>query len=368
MAAAGLSELEQEFYKDIIEGNGGGDEDKEKQNQQDDDAAKAAQELADKQAANAKLIEEQEAANQSKIADELAKKEEEERKVKEAQTAIQTKSNKKYVSIDDEKSIYEMLDKKYRPDRMKPEEKALAFIAKENPGLEDDELMFIASSEYGIGVTKPDEAELTDEQVIALKKQDIARKQLFLKADNYFKDEASKIELNAVDPIEDNEEFKTYRQQQAEQAQRQAEQEQNLQNTIQQITKATNSISELSVPTEIDIDDRKFAVDVKFKVDADKQKQLIDYSKRYSPTDAEIAQFTDTEGKFDFKSYQAELANRLFYKDIVKAALRQGLSQDREAFIEKELKNSTLRNNDVSETVDKPFDFVSYYYDNYAGK
>ena len=332
MAVAGLTELEQEFYKDLL--------------------VEPTPEVAVEEPTPEPetVVEPEPEPEPTPVAEPVV------------ETVVPEYSGKKYIPLENEKEVYETLSKKYRYENMKPEEKALAFIAKENPGLDEDEILFIASSEYGIGVAKPDMDDLTDEQVVALRKQDIARKQLLNKADSYFNEEASKITLNGIDPLEDNEDFKSFRQQRTEQERIKLEQQRNYENTIKEVTNAVKSISELKVPAEIDIDDRKFAVDVTFKMDAEKQQKVIDYSKRYSPSDDEVKQFTDaTTGKFDWKGYHSELANRLFYKEIAKAGLRQGLSQDREHFIEKELKNSTLRNNDVSQTVQKDFDIVDVW-------
>lgn len=269
------------------------------------------------------------------------------------------KSNKKYIPLDDEKAIYETLDRKYRYERMKPEEKALAFIAKENPGLDDDELMFIASSEYGIGVEKPDESVLTDEQIINLKKQDIARKQLLHKADAFFKEETSKITLEAIDPLETDEGFKTYQTERQAQAAKVEQERRNLQNTIQQIETAAKVISEIKEPIEIDLDESKLTFEVNFKLDEKKQKQLVEKTKQYIPSEAEVSAYTDpTTGKFDFKGYMEYLTPMFFAKEMKMAAIKQAIAQDREQFVEGTLKNSTLRNNDVSKVVTKDFDVV----------
>jgi hypothetical protein len=65
-----------------------------------------------------------------------------------------------------------------------------------------------------------------------------------------------------------------------------------------------------------------------------------------------MKQFTDTQtGKFDYKGYLASLAPTVFAKQLLAAGIRQALHQDRQKFVEGELKNSTLRNNDVSNIV-----------------
>ena len=278
------------------------------------------------------------------------------------ETVVPEYKSKKYIPVDDEKALYESLDKKYNHERMKPEEKALAFIKQQNPELDDNEILFIAANEYGIGVDKPDEADLTDAQVLELKKQDISRKKLLSQADNYFKEEAGKIELPGADPLELDPDYKSYKEETTKQTQARVAQEQQLQNTIKQIDKNVKEISDLKEAIEIDIDDSKFAIDVNFKLDDKKQKQLADYVKQYIPSDAEVAAFTDTDtGKFDWKGYMSTQATKVFAKDMIKAAVRQALSADRDAFRENHLKNSTLRNNDVSTQVTKDFDIVDVW-------
>src|SRR6202000_1223188 len=118
--------------------------------------------------------------------------EEEQNKVK---TADVEYKSKKYVPIEDEEKLAELLDKKYGYKKMKPEEKALAFIKNQNPELDDNEILFIAANDYGLGVENPDESLLTDAQVLELKKQDIARKKLFGQADSYFAEQAASARL-----------------------------------------------------------------------------------------------------------------------------------------------------------------------------
>lgn len=344
-----LNEVEQEYYADLL-----------KEETETTDTTVKTEELENKQddtAVKDEIKSDEVKLDKAKEEEEVKTDQDEIKKVETAEPEY--KASKKYIPIDDEKTIYDTLDRKYRYDRMKPEEKALAFIAKENPGLDDDELLFIASSEYGIGVEKPDEKDLTDEQMISLKKQDIARKQLLNKADTFFKEEAGKIQLEGIDPLETDEGFKTYQTERQAQVAKQKEQETLYNQTIQEFKTATKNLSEIKTAIEIDIDDSKLAVDVNFKLDEKKQNELLDYCERYRPTDNEMKQFTDPDtGKFDFKGYTAELANRFFAKDILKAGIKQAIAQDREQFVEGTLKNSTLRNNDVSRVVTKEFDVV----------
>ncbi len=301
-----------------------------------------------------------------RLADEEAAKKQEEAKV---ETKTEAVVSKKYVPIENEKDLWEKLSKKYNHESLKPEDKALQFIKQQNPELNDDELLFVAASDYGIGVERPTESDLTEPQLLELKKQDIARKKLFTQADNFFKEQANGVVIDGEDPLDLDPQYKTYREQTTQAEQARKEQQQLYEQTLQQITSASKKISDLKIPVEIDIDDSKLAIDVNFKLDEKKQKELVSYAERYSPSKEEVAQFTDTStGKFDFDGYLASLAKGVFSQDIIKAGIRQALAQDRERFIEKELKNSTLRNNDVSKTVDTKVDFNDTYWDKYAGR
>jgi hypothetical protein len=285
------------------------------------------------------------------------------------ETVVPEYKTKKYVPVEDEEKLAELLDKKYGYKKMKSEDKALAFIKQQNPELDDNEIMFIAANDYGIGVDKPDEDDLTDSQVLDLKKQDIARKKLYTQAENYFAEQANQIQLTSEDPLELDPNYKTYKEQVVAQEQLKKQQEQKYQETIKEVKSAAKSISDYKITEEIDLDGSKFALEVSFKMDDKKQAELVAYAERYSPTDAEVASYTDTTtGKFDWKGYMGYMAEKAFEKDIRKAAIRQALAQDRQQFIEKELKNSTLRNNDVSAQADRKVDHVDYYWDKYAGR
>ena len=267
--------------------------------------------------------------------------------------------SKKFVAVEDEKELYQTLEKKYGATRMSADEKAISFIKQQNPELDDDEIAFMAMSDYGIGLDKPSDDELTDEQKIALRKQDIAKKKLITQADNFFKQEADKIALPDYDPLDLDPDYKKYRTDRQIQEAERVDKEARTQNIIQSLETNSKTISDIKEMVEIDLDEGKLAIEVNFKLNPEKQQQLADFAKRYTPTQAEYdAHFDPATGKFDYPGYLKDLAPIAFAKDINKAGMRQALAKDREKFIEKELKNSTLRNNDVSVTVDKPFDIV----------
>lgn len=267
--------------------------------------------------------------------------------------------SKKFVEVEDEKALYERLNQKYQYEKFTPEQKAMAYIAHKNPGVDDKDLLFIAATDYGIGIDPIPTEELTEDQQINLRKQEIARKRLVNDADEFFTQQASTVELPNYDPLDLDPDYKQYRTQaQAQQAELK-QQEARIMEFSNEIETNAKNISEIKVPIEIDLDESKFAIDVSFKPDAAKQAELADYAKRYTPTDAEVSKFTEpSTGKFDFKGYMEHLATRVFAPQINTAALRQALATDRANFIEKELKNSSLRNNDVSRVVDREFDLV----------
>lgn len=267
--------------------------------------------------------------------------------------------SKKFIEVEDEKALYTQLHSKYQYEGMSSEQKALSFIKQQNPELDDNEVAFLAASDYNIGVEKPDEADMTDEQQIAWRKQEISRKQLLSKADAYFSEEANKMALPDYDPLDLDPDYKEYRtisqQQKAEAKER--EDKINYINTEIETNAAT--ISEITVTVEIDIDEGKLAIPINFKFTKEKQEQLADFAKRYVPTTSEYEAHNDPKtGKFDYKGYVESLAPTCFAKEIAKAGMRQALASDRTNFIEKELKNSTLRNNDTSKVVEKSFDLV----------
>lgn len=268
-----------------------------------------------------------------------------------------TVEKKKVWTPEYQEQVAELFNKKYGHKGLTDEQKALAYLKQQNPELDDNELNFLAATDYGIGSAEQNEDELTDEQVAALRRQGIDRKKLFSNANKYFDEQSNGIELPEPD-IEDAE-YTQWKVNQVTQQQEQAKQQELLKQTIQNFETNIKAISELSEVVEINIDDRKLPVDINFKLDEAKQKRLLEYIEGYHPSKEEVAQFTDTQsGKFDYKGYAISQAPKVFYKEMLESGIKQALTQDRQQFVEKELKNSTLRNNDVSSTVERKFDMV----------
>lgn len=270
--------------------------------------------------------------------------------------------SKKFIEVDDEAELYAKLNAKYGHSAMSADEKAIALLRKQNPELEDKDIAFIAESEYGIGAEEIPDDELDDAQRRELQKQAIARKRLTKQADTYFAEQATAVALDGIDPTSLDPDYQAYKGQvQAQQAEQTAR-EAHVADVHTQIDTNSKVISEITESVEIELDDNKLVVPVKFKLNDEKQRELADFAKRYTPTQAEYDAFNNPDtGKFDYKGYMESLAPIAFAKDIAKAGMRQALAQDRQQFIEKELKNSTLRNNDVSQVVNKPFDIIDHW-------
>lgn len=254
-----------------------------------------------------------------------------------------------------ETEINDLLSQKYQYKSFSADQKALAYIAAQNPELDEKELLFLAATDYGIGVDELPEAELTDAQVIELRKQGIQKKKLLSQADKYFQERANGIQLPELPSLEDlDPDYKVYKTEREQQVAKQNQQAQLYAQTVQHIETNAKTITDIKEPIEIDIDEGKFTLDVNFKLDEAKQKKLVDYAKQYSPSEDEVTKFTDTQtGKFDYAGYLKSLAPNVFAKEMVASGIKQALAKDRTNFIEKELKNSTLRNNDVSQAVEK---------------
>ncbi len=277
--------------------------------------------------------------------------------------------SKKFIEVEDEAALFQKLNAKYGHTTMKAEEKAIAYLREQNPELDEKEIAFLAESDYGIGLERPDIEELTTEQIAALNRQDIARKKLTSQADKHFASKAEQVALEDYDPLDLDPEYKEYRTtQQARQAEQTAR-EQHIADVTEQIQTNVKAISEIADTFEIDLDESKLAVPISFKLDANGQKKLEDFALRYTPSKEEYDQFNDPKsGKFDYKGYMQHIAPMAFAKEIAKASIKQGISQSREKFVETELKNSTLRNNDVSDTQVRKVDANDWYWNNVAGK
>ena len=77
-------------------------------------------------------------------------------------------------------------------------------------------------------------------------------------------------------------------------------------------------------------------------------------------TKAEVDAHKNQNGEFDMKGYMTSLAKKLFAEPIQKAVIKQALAKDREEFTERELKNSTLRNNENGGgNHEEPFDIYT---------
>jgi hypothetical protein len=348
-----LSELEQAFFEEEV--ITGGD---------DEAAAKAESDRIAAEEAVAKL-------EADRLLDEETKKTAEEIA---AEKAIEDEKNKvvlidppykgkKFIEVTDEEALYKQLHGKHAYKAMSSEEKAIAFIRQQNPELDEDEIAFTVATKYGIGIQQPADEELTDDQKIALRQQGIDRKKLISQADNYFKTAAEAIALSETDPLELDPGYKTYREQAAAQKADAVKAQEHINTINTNFDKHAVKIPEIVENIEIDIDDRKFAVPVNFKMDTKKQEQLADFAKRYQPSKAEFDAFNDPEtGKFDYKGYLESLIPMAFGKELSKAATRQALSQDRDEFISKELKNSSLKDNIKPKgTYERPKDIVDAY-------
>lgn len=277
--------------------------------------------------------------------------------------------SKKFIEVEDESALFAKLQSKYGHTSMSPEEKAIAFLRMKNPELEDKDIAFLAETEYGIGAEEIPDDELDNAQRKEIQMQNISRKKLAKQADDYFTEQATQVTLDGYDPLDLDPDYQAFRGQQETMKAEEEARQLHIDNINTQIDTNVKAISEITENVEIELDESKLAIPIKFKLNEDKQKELANFAKRYTPTQAEYDTFNDTEtGKFDFKGYMESLAPIAFAKDIAKAGMRQALAQDRQQFIEKELKNSTLRNNDVSQTVERKVDAYDYYFDNIAGR
>lgn len=274
------------------------------------------------------------------------------------------KSNKKYIPIDNEEELYKQLNVKFGSKGLSDEAKALAYLREKNPHLDENDIQFLASEKYGIGVDDLDETTLTAEQLKSLREQGIDKKNLYAEARGYFEEKANGVQISTTDPFDEDANYKQFisDRQKAEETRKQ--QEQIYQQTLNSIQTAATSISEVNEQFKINIDDSQFAVDVSFKTNAEKQKQLTDFAGRYTPTDNEVKQFTDPQtGKFDYKGYLTYLSPMAYARDMMAVGIRQAIVKNREEFIEKELKNSSLRTNDQSVVADKKVDPNDAYWD-----
>lgn len=268
------------------------------------------------------------------------------------------------LSKGEDREVFELLKNKFGYENLSEEQKALTFLAEKHPELDHDDLVFLAQQEYGIGAEAYTKAELdlmSDEQKSTLRKQEIDRKKLLSTADKFFAEKATNIEIPALpNPLDEDEgykEYQSFKSQQEELRLKQEEQakiDEEYDRKIEEEVKSTAlEIEVLPIDLKIDLDQGEFALKSEFKLDDAKKKQLADYALEYTPTQGEIKAHQDQSGKLDMKGYMTMLAKRLFSDQINKAALKQALSKDREEFTERELKNSSLRNNDNMQFADR---------------
>lgn len=259
-----------------------------------------------------------------------------------------------------EEEIYNAIKDKYAYKEYTPEQKVIAYLAAENPELDENELLFLAAQDFGIGVDADEDAELTPEEKSVLRAQGIARKKAVSQADKYFQERANAITLPTLpNPLDNDEGYKAYQASVAKQQEiiaQQAEDQKNIDAVLLEMNTTAKTFEKIDIDLKLDLDGGEFAIKSDFKLDAKKQQQLADYALRYQPSPDEVKTFTDTNGKFDMKGYMAVLAKQCFSDQLIKAAVKQALSQDRERFVEGELYNNKLRNNDISESPDRPLE------------
>jgi hypothetical protein len=363
-------EQNEKQYDPMVASYFDGTEQQEEENQEQDNNQEeqstddAASELARKEAEKieAKRIEDEKAA-------ELAKAEnnnQEQEKPKKWDEGLNDKA--KFVldklAKGEEKEVWELLNSKFGHEKLSAEQKAFEYLKSQNPYLDEDDISFKLANEYGIGATPLTEREiedLTEAQEAEIKKQSLAKKQLLNEAENFFSSKAETLEIPALpNPLDEDEGYKEYQAYKAEQAELVKQQEefakqQEIEDKrIEEEVKSTAvKIDTLSIDLKLDLDQSEFALKSEFKLDDAKKKQLADYALDYTPTKAEVEAHRNTNGEFDMKGYMTSLAKRLFSEQIQKAVLKQAIAKDREEFTERELKNSTLRNNSNMQFTDR---------------
>ena len=254
-----------------------------------------------------------------------------------------------------EEEVYNAIKDKFEYKSYTPEQKVLSYLAAQNPELDENEILFMAGQEYGIGVDiDPNDPELTPDEKKALRIRDINRKKAVSEADKFFSEKSKSITLpslpNPLDNDEGYKEYQNYKTQQQEIQKQQEAQQKEIDAVLAEIDTTAKSFKKLDIDLKFDLDGGEFAIKSDFKMDEQKQKQLADYAKRYQPSAEEVKAFTDPNGKFDMKGYMDQLANQCFAKQLIKAAVKQALSKDRERFVENDLYNNKLRNNEISES------------------
>lgn len=284
-----------------------------------------------------------------KVASELAEKEAKEKKAwspefkTDADRALYEKLAK-----GEQKEVWELLNKKFAYESMPNEQKVIEFIMAKNPDFTQEEAMFVAEKEYGIGAENP-----TEEELAVMDKEDkskimaasIKLKGVLREANTYFKENSDNFELPTLpNPLETDEGYKSYLATKEATEKQQTKDKEIVDKTIVLIDTTANSIKKLVLNDEINLDEGKFEFKVDLDITPKKQAQLAAFAKNYSPTQDEIAAHSK-DGKLDMTSYLNYLAEKAFSRSIIKAAVKQAVSMDREKFLTKDLINNKMGNN-----------------------
>jgi len=322
------------------------EEDLESERLEQERIAKEEAEKATEPTEEEKLKEQSDKAEQERLA------QEELDKAGKVETKIEPVDNSEWL-----KSLEEAVIKKNQYKSLSAEQKALAFLKEKHPSLNDEDLIFEAAQEYGIGVTDIDLEDLSEEDKRAIKKQEIKRKELMYEADTYFKQQSDAIELPTIpNPIETDEDYKSYKEFVAQQKAQEVEiQKQQLEiNT--NIDTTSSKLEKIEIEPKITLDEREFSFKSEFKLDENKRKQLAEFAKVYTPTQEEIDEYFPQDGKLNMDGYLSHLATIKFQKQIINSAVKEGIARAREEFVEKDLKNSTLRNNETTQQSNREVD------------
>lgn len=284
-----------------------------------------------------------------KVAAELVEKEAKEKKVwtpefkTDSDRAIYEKLAK-----GEQKEVWEMLNQKFAYETMPADQKVIEFIKAKNPDFTEEEAMFVAETEYGIGVEKPTAEELAEmekEDKAKLMSTSIKLKSILREANTYFQEKSAAFELPVLpNPLETDEGYKTYLSTKEANEQQQIKDKVQIDKTIALIDTTATTIKKLVLNDEINLDEGKFEFKVDLEITPKKQATLAAFAKSYEPTKDEI-QAHSKDGKLDMTSYMNYLAGMVFSKSIMKAAVKQALSIDRDKFLSKELLNNKMGNN-----------------------
>lgn len=254
---------------------------------------------------------------------------------------------------------YEALKQKFEHKSLSEEQKILNYLKVKNPYMDADDIAFTAASDYGVGVDAiEDDSFLTDEQKAELRKQGIRKKALLGEAQGYFDERATMAQLPTLaNPLDTDQDYISYKQNIEASKQAEIESKQNLDRLYKEVDTVTSALNSIDLSENIALDGGELDFKSQFKLDDAKKKQLAEHVKDYTPTKAEI-QASTINGEFDMKGYIQIQAEKLFYKQIQKSVLKEALSKSREDFIEKELTNSTLKNNQTTQqtNIDVPWE------------